>query len=367
MDSRPQVMPHTPKARKARKLANVMVYSSILVLIASVASVSYRPPVDMVAEASSSVGALQSGTQTAKPSVDQLAVATLAAQTAEVAGLSVASEVTNMSITLNANNEISQLDEAVITKPLTFEPTTSGAIVKYRTKAGDTVPVIAARYGISTQTLKWANNLTTDALDANVTILVPTANGVVYTTKQGDTVKSLAKKYKSDADRIVSKNDLELTGIVAGQRILLPDGVLPSNERPGYVSPQATYASASTSSINYSYGAQAGNRYSYGYCTWYAYNRRVQLGRPVGSFWGNASSWAYMAAMSGYGVSHKPGVGDIMQNGGGAGHVAIVETVHDDGSITVSEMNYYGTGGGWARVSTRTLDAGAAAAYNFIK
>jgi len=367
MDSRPQVSPYKSKARRAKKLANVMVYSSILALIASIASISYRPPVDVVAESSSSVSALQSSVEISKPSVDQLAVADLAAQTAEVAGLSVASDVSSMSITLNARSEISQLDEAVITKPQTFEPSSSEAITSYHTKAGDTAPVIAAKYGISAQTLKWANNLTSDALNADVDIIVPTVDGVVYTTKAGDTVQALADKYKSDAGRIVSKNNLELTGIVAGQRIVLPGGVLPANEQPGYVAPRSYSVTTSAARINPAYAAQAGNKYAYGYCTWYAYNRRAQLGRPVGSFWGNASSWAYYASMSGYSVSHTPGVGDVMQNGGGAGHVAVVESIDEDGSVTVSEMNYYGTGGGWGRVSYRTLDAGAASAYNFIK
>lgn len=368
MESRPQVSPKSGAA-KVRKLANSMVYLSILVLIASVASVSYRSPVDVVAGSVSSASIAQSSLEITKPSVDQLAVADLAAQTAEVAGLSVASEVTSMSITLNAKSEISQLDEAVITKPQVFEPTSSGAIVSYRTKVGDTAPSVAEQFGISAQTLKWANNMTTDALTPDADIIIPSVDGVVYVTKDGDTVEALAEKYKSDSARIVSKNDLELTGIVAGQRIVLPDGVLPTTEQPGYVAPRViTSTTVSTSRFNPVYAAQAGNRYSYGYCTWYAYNRRAQLGRPIGSFWGNASSWAYAAGSAGYGVSRgNPGVGDIIQNGGGAGHVGVVEEVRADGSILVSDMNWYGNGGGWARISYRTLDAGAAANYNYIK
>ena len=345
-----------------------MVYSSILVLIVSVASVSYHPSATSTSGASSNAGALQPDFEISKPSVDQLAVAKLAAQTAEVAGLSVASEVSSMSITLDVNNEISQLDEAVITKPQVFEPTSSNAIITYRTAAGDTAQVVAARYGITPQTLKWANNMTTDALAPDVDILVPTVDGVVYTTKTGDTVQTLAEKYKSDVERIVSKNDLELSGIVIGQRIVLPGGVLPTTEQPGYTAPRViTSTTVTTSRINPAYTAQVGNRYSYGYCTWYAYNRRAQLGRPIGSLWGNASSWAYAAASAGFVVNHFPEVGDVMQNGGGLGHVAVVESKNGDGSIVVSEMNYYGNGGGWGRISYRTLDAGAAAAYNFIK
>jgi surface antigen len=52
-----------------------------------------------------------------------------------------------------------------------------------------------------------------------------------------------------------------------------------------------------------------------------------------------------------------------MQNGGGAGHVAIVESVNADGSITISEMNYAGN---FNRVTSRTVSAGSAAGFNFI-
>jgi LysM repeat protein len=48
---------------------------------------------------------------------------------------------------------------------------------------------------------------------------------------------------------------------------------------------------------------------------------------------------------------------------GGAGHVAIVESVNDDGSIYISEMNYAGN---FNRVTYRTVSAGQAALYNYI-
>lgn len=366
MISRPQVSPKS-QAQKARRLASAMVYSSILVLIISIASISYSPQASISNEAATSVSALQPNANIAKPSVDQLAVADLAAQTAEVAGLSIASEVSSLSITLNAMSEISQLDEGIISKPQVFEPTSSSAITTYRTVSGDSASSVAARYGITTQTLKWANNMVTDALVPDVDLVIPSVDGVVYTVKEGDKLETIAEKYKADAARITSKNDLELTGLKPGQRIVLPDGVLPANERPGYRAPRVITSSTPVySRINPAYAAQAGNRYSYGYCTWYAYNRRAQIGRPIGSFWGNASSWAYAARSAGYLVNQTPAVGAIMQNGGGLGHVAVVEEVRGDGSITVSEMNYYGNGGGWARISYRSLDAGAAAAYTFI-
>ena len=343
-------------------------YSSVLLLLAFVASVSYRPSSSTAS--SESLGSVETSADTSKPSVDQIAAAGLVAKTAQVADLAIAADASNAAITMTIKGELAQQDVAVITKPQTFEPTSSSAIITYKAAPGDTALTIAAKYGVSSQTIRWANNLTTDAVVAGSDVVVPTVDGVVYVTKAGDTAASIAQKYQSDAARITSKNDLELSGLVVGQRIVLPGGVLPENERPGYVSPRRTVTTAGTAVArsNPLYTAQAGNRYTYGTCTWYAYNRRAQIGRPIGSFWGNATSWYYAAQSAGFTVTHgNPGVGDVMHNFGGYGHVAVVETVNPDGSIVVSEMNFYANGGGWNRISYRTLDAGAASSYNFIK
>ena len=56
--------------------------------------------------------------------------------------------------------------------------------------------------------------------------------------------------------------------------------------------------------------------------------------------------------------------GAVMQTSQGAyGHVAYVESVNDDGSVKVSEMNY---NGGPGVVSSRTISAGQAGSYNYI-
>ena len=54
---------------------------------------------------------------------------------------------------------------------------------------------------------------------------------------------------------------------------------------------------------------------------------------------------------SGYTVNNTPKAGVMQTTQGGYGHVAYVENVNSDGSVTVSEMNYQGVG----VVSTRTI------------
>lgn len=87
------------------------------------------------------------------------------------------------------------------------------------------------------------------------------------------------------------------------------------------------------------------NYYNWGQCTYYAFDRRQQLGKSVSNLWGNANNWASAARQNGYQVNHTPEVGAIFQsNAGNYGHVGVVERKNSDGSILVSEMNWQGVG-----------------------
>ncbi|HSE61564.1 MAG TPA: CHAP domain-containing protein, partial [Candidatus Saccharimonadales bacterium] len=238
------------------------------------------------------------------------------------------------------------------------------AISGYTSKDGDTVQSLAAKFGVSEDSIRWANNLTSDAIGGGKSVVIPGTTGVVYTVKGGDDLGALASKYQADKDRIITYNDLELTGLKVGSRIVIPGGVLPANERPGYVAPSTRYNTGITIST-----ARAtvfgGNGYAYGYCTWYAFNRRAELGRPIGSNWGNATTWASYARAAGFRVDRTPEAGAVFQNSGGwggLGHVGVVERVEANGDVYVSEMNY----AGWNRISNRTIPASQAGSYNYI-
>lgn len=336
-----------------------------MALVASVVSVGYESPIEQQVASNSEAPRTM---QLENPSVDQLQAAELAASTAQIANLSVSSNVTNLSITLGAKSQLAQVSDTILSKPQIVQSGTGQrGITDYTIVAGDNAQSVADRFGITKQTLKWANNLVDDALTPGSTLAIPGVDGVVYTVKDGDTVDSIAGKYSAQVERLVTYNDLEFSGVVSGQRIVVPDGVLPVAERPETIQARQTTPTRTTSSQTtyYANAAAVGNRYDYGYCTWYAYNRRAELGRPVGSFWGNASTWAGFARSSGYTVNNTPEIGAVMQDSysaGGYGHVAVVESMGPDGSITISEMNY----AGWNVKSYRTLDAGQASRYNFI-
>lgn len=302
------------------------------------------PTAHNAASATSSAGG---SADSIKVSADKVSASVVVAQMAETANLSIATNVTNASISLSSKADLSQSDDTLISKPQIVDNSTARGITSYTVAAGDSVTTLANKYGISADTIRWANNLTGDALSPGTNISIPAISGVVYTVKSGDTADSLATKYKSDSSRIISYNDLEISGVKDGQKIIIPAGVLPDTEKPGYVAPRTTAAVYSTLITS-----NAGNMYDYGYCTWYAYNRRIQLGTVApGSNWGNANTWDNYARGDGrFSVSSTPRVGDIAQSDFMSywGHVAIVEAVSADGTqIKFSDMNNLA---GWGRV-----------------
>ena len=356
---------------KKRKLQSFAIYGGIFLLTISFliygnsgSNVSAERSKTLASSETTSVSSVSKSAKSKTASVDELTAANAVTNLAETAELPSAGDLRESETSLTIKKNLSQNDTEVITKPDIVKPDTSAArgISSYVTKEGDTIESIAKKFKISSQTLRWANNTTSDAVEPNKTLVVPLVDGVVYTVKDGDTAQSLAEKYKTSAERVVLYNDIDDGAkLSTGSRIVLPGGELPENERPGYV---ASRSRSTTSGSRNWLTASVGNRYAAGNCTWYAYERRLQLGRPIGSFWGHAKAWSASARAAGLVVNNVPAPGAIIQNtwgGYGYGHVGIVERV-DGQNIYVSDMNYVG----YDTISSRTVPLAEAGRYNFI-
>lgn len=303
--------------------------------------------------------------------VDDVVAAEVAAAVAIEADLLITPNVANYADTLDAQVTATKTEDeqnAVVEKPqlLASAIASVDSIQTITVAEGDTIDSLAAQYGISADTIRWENGLaasaSTVAVGTQLRILPVT--GLTYTVASGDTAESIASTFQSDAESIKAYNDVEVKGLNAGTKIIIPGGV-----KPAPAATRSTSRSSSSSSTGFSFGGapiiNGGNRYAYGYCTYYAYAKRVAAGLPVGSNWGNATSWASRARASGFSVDKTPRAGDIFQTSGGwsgYGHVGYVESVNSDGSITVSEMNYVG----WNRVSGRTIPASSLGQFNYI-
>ena len=317
-------------------------------MLVAVVAVGYQKPAaleQLNSSAISNSAIVQTTTPAKAPSVDEIVATNVAAGLSEQANLPIAPTIANQAVSLTAQSELAQTNDTVITKPQIVQPTSGNrALQTYTAQAGDTVDKVANQYHISADTVRWANNLTSDALTPGSQLVILPVDGIQYTVKDGDTVQSLATRFNTSQARIVSYNDLELSNPTVGQKLIIPGGILPTEQRPGYVAPHPRSYGYSSGSYGVDVSmarASAGNRYAPGYCTWYAYEKRVQLGLPVGSFWGNANTWASYARAAGLQVDSTPTPGAILQTtAGGYGHVGIIESVDwGSGMLTYSDMN----------------------------
>ncbi|HRF28321.1 MAG TPA: LysM peptidoglycan-binding domain-containing protein [Candidatus Saccharibacteria bacterium] len=367
-----QVFAKHRKTKKTRfPLGRTVAYSGAFIALVAVVAVGYESPQEVSGQpVSVTEGAVNSTlTSNNTPSVDDVIASNVAADLAERANLPIASNAANLSVSLAAENELAQTDTTAITKPQIIKPTsTNRSLTKYVVKRGDTVPSVAKKFGISSDTIRWANNLSdTDALEPGRKLTILPVSGIMHTVESGESAADIARKYRTSEDRIIAFNDLELSGPTAGRRIVVPGGIKPAAVAPVVNNFAGVPGDVSGGVIDAGLaGASAGNRYAPGNCTWYAYERRAQLGRPVGSFWGNGASWAANARAAGYLVNNRPAAGAVLVDMAGYfGHVGVVERVKSNGDIVITEMNNYAYGG-FNIVNERTISAGQAGAYTYI-
>lgn len=116
----------------------------------------------------------------------------------------------------------------------------------------------------------------------------------------------------------------------------------------------------------WSYGGADGmgtDGYGYGcrQCVSYVAWRVGQERGYVPVNWGNAYDWVANGQAAGYTVSRTPRAGSagVITAGGSPGHIVWVESVNDDGTLTVAQYNYYNAGGpGWGNFSRMIVPSG---------
>lgn len=304
------------------------------------------------------------GSETATTALDQLSSADIAVNVARLTSLDEAVSVANNADTVNALLNVTPADDTVVAKPQVVATALKSRkdIRKYTVLEGDTVPKLAEKFGITSDTIRWSNGVTGDALAAGKELLISPVNGIVYTVKQGDTADTLASKFKANKDQIIAFNDAEVSGLKVGEMVVIPDG----NAAPA---PVARVAASTYVTTGFSWGGNSAvyggyNGYDYGYCTWYAAKKRSDAGSPIPSNLGNARTWLSLSQSAGIPTGRIPKAGAVIWTPPRDyyGHVGYVDSVDADGTVHVSEMNT----AGWGRVSTKTLSPDAAAAYSYI-
>lgn len=325
------------KSRKKLVKYGIVGGNVLLLMVISLFILSNRSASQTVR--SSTLNSVNATASSVSNPLDQLSSAQIALTAAQVARLPELTAIRNQADSDSLTLSVVPNDTVAVAKPQIVATGLKSKqdIRHYTTVLNDTVSSLAAKFGVSAESIKWSNDLSGETLPAGKQLAIPPVNGIVYTVKAGDTPASLAARYQADANLIISYNDAEINGLKPGEKVIIPNGRLAAPVVTAYRS--STRLSAAAFSPSYGY-----NGYDYGYCTWYVANRVA-----VPANWGNANTWDNYAAMSGWTVSSVPVVGAIGQSDAGSqGHVAVVEAVSPDGSmIKYSDMNGLA---GWGRV-----------------
>jgi len=101
-------------------------------------------------------------------------------------------------------------------------------IFEYEVKEGNTLSGIASSFGISLQTLLWANDLNQNSLigPGKKLVILP-VSGTIHMVKKGDTLSQIAETYEGKTEEIMAFNELSGMGIFMGDILIIPGGTLP--------------------------------------------------------------------------------------------------------------------------------------------
>ncbi len=158
---------------------------------------------------------------------------------------------TSLALTMVSDNSIQATYPASNDYLLAF---TDNKITEYAVSPGDTISFIASDFGVSVNTILWANNLRSpNDITMGQVLKIPPIDGVIHTVKAGDSVESIAKRYSAQQDEITVFNDLNLaSALQIGSQIIVPDGVINTPAAPAAtaINPRSVSASFRSSVVN---------------------------------------------------------------------------------------------------------------------
>jgi murein DD-endopeptidase MepM/ murein hydrolase activator NlpD len=100
----------------------------------------------------------------------------------------------------------------------------------YVVREGDSLSSIGKLFGVSANTILWANDLKSSKdIHKGDTLVILPVNGVQHVVQKGETLASIVKKYKGDMSEVLAFNRLpEGAKVAVGDSITIPEGIEPA-------------------------------------------------------------------------------------------------------------------------------------------
>jgi LysM repeat protein len=198
----PQNIKGRVNKRQRRKLIRLSIVTGNILLLLGVGGFIFTHKTASQTIRNGTVNSAVSTASTISNPLDQVSSAQIALQVAEITKVQELTAVKNQADSEVALLSVVPNDPAVIAKPQIVSTAQKSRhdIIKYAAVEGDTINGLATKYGVSANSIKWSNSLTSDTLKAGTAIVIPPAEGIVYKVKAGDTIDSITSKYQANKD-----------------------------------------------------------------------------------------------------------------------------------------------------------------------
>ena len=124
----------------------------------------------------------------------------------------------------------------------------------YVVREGDALSQIAEMYGVTTNTILWANDISSAAsIQPGDTLVILPFVGVRHEVASGETLGSILKKYDADLEEVLNYNNLATAdSLSVGDELMIPGGEMhTAPKRVAYASPTKSSGSVSTSGFSH--------------------------------------------------------------------------------------------------------------------
>jgi len=114
--------------------------------------------------------------------------------------------------------------------PLTsIRPDRAGLLI-YKIQKGDTLLSIASDFGISLNSIVWANNIKSENIIPGQELVILPISGVLHEVKTGETIEEIAALYSADSQEIIDFNHLANNVVKPGDLLIVPGGKMPATQ-----------------------------------------------------------------------------------------------------------------------------------------
>lgn len=101
--------------------------------------------------------------------------------------------------------------------------------IEYEVKEGESLASIARDFGLSPDTLRYANSLPSNTVTVGQKLKIPPTDGIYIAVRKDDTLSAIAARYKTSIENLLRYNNINKDEpIFAGQQLLIPGIVAPN-------------------------------------------------------------------------------------------------------------------------------------------